>query len=76
MKEELNGDDLELIDADQTCRELGGEASAIDKSTLYRGIKKKIYPGPVKVGPGLSRWLRGEVRACKRAMIAARDRVA
>ena len=63
----------ELLDCDAACRFLGG-SRPINHATLYRGIKKSIYPRPIKVGSS-SRWLRSELQATLAAMIAKRDGV-
>ena len=44
----------------------------INASTLYRGIKQRRYPSPIKIGPNSSRWIRSECEAARQAMIAAR----
>lgn len=59
---------IDLIDRAETCRELGGISSA----TLYRGVAAGRYPKPISVGPNTVRWVKPEIRACKRAMMAAR----
>ena len=57
---------VELLDRREVCRFFGG-TKPLDPATLYRGIRKGRYPAPVKVGPGSSRWLRGECEAaCRR----------
>jgi predicted DNA-binding transcriptional regulator AlpA len=61
--------DLELLDADATCRLIGG-SRPINPATLYRGIKAGLYPRPIKVGPGLSRWNKADVVAVLEARIA------
>jgi predicted DNA-binding transcriptional regulator AlpA len=60
--------DDDLLDLKEVCRYFGG----LDPSTIYRGIAAKRYPGPLKVGPGSSRWLRSECEAALQAMIARR----
>jgi predicted DNA-binding transcriptional regulator AlpA len=61
-------DPIELIDREETCRDLGG----ISQATLYRGVNSGRYPRPVHVGPNTVRWIRAEVKACKIAMMASR----
>jgi len=39
---------------------------------LYRGIKAKRFPLPVRVGPNTSRWLRSECHAARQKLIEAR----
>lgn len=61
----------ELLDLKSVCRLFGG-TRPIDPATLYRGIKTKRYPAPIKVGPNTSRWLRSECEAALEAMKKAR----
>jgi predicted DNA-binding transcriptional regulator AlpA len=44
-------------------------AFVVDAATLYRGIAKGRYPRPIKIGPGLSRWLAAECQAALASMI-------
>jgi predicted DNA-binding transcriptional regulator AlpA len=74
--EQVSPHELTLMDAVETCRFFGGANSPLNPATLYRGIKAGKYPKPVKVGPGTSRWVRGECEQTLRAIIAARDAVA
>jgi predicted DNA-binding transcriptional regulator AlpA len=62
---------VELLDRPETCRFFGG-SRPIDPSTLYRGIRKGLFPRPVKIGPGSSRWLRQECEAAMAALIGRR----
>jgi predicted DNA-binding transcriptional regulator AlpA len=64
---------LDLVDKKEACAILGGSASPLDPSTLYRGIKRGLYPAPIKMGPGLSRWIRAELLAAIAARAADRD---
>ena len=65
----MNTDDpIELIDRDETCRELG----RISPATLYRGVTSGRYPRPINVGPNTVRWILTEVRTCKIAMMNSR----
>lgn len=70
---QLDSDSLALMDVGEACRFFGGANSPLNPATLYRGIKTGKYPHPVKVGPGTSRWLRGECVAAFRQIIAERD---
>ena len=63
---------VELLDCRAVCAAFGG-TRPINPATLYRGIRKGIYPAPIKVGPGSSRWLRSEIASALRAMIDARS---
>jgi prophage regulatory protein len=62
-------DDLELLTADEACQHLGG----MNRATLYRGVASGRFPRPVKIGPNMARWVRGELQAVVRARIAERD---
>jgi predicted DNA-binding transcriptional regulator AlpA len=55
-------DDIDLLDVRETCRLIGG-SKPIHRGTLYKGIADGRFPPPVKIGPGASRWLRGEIVA-------------
>jgi predicted DNA-binding transcriptional regulator AlpA len=59
-----------LLDKGEVCRYFGG-TKPINPSTLYRNIRKGIYPKPLKVG-GLSRWLRTECEQVLRSMVDGR----
>jgi predicted DNA-binding transcriptional regulator AlpA len=45
----------------------------IDRSTVYRHVRRGLIPAPIKVGSS-SRWLADECRAALQAMIAGRAR--
>jgi predicted DNA-binding transcriptional regulator AlpA len=62
----------ELLDRRAACEFFGG-TRPINPATLYRGIRKGLYPRPVKIGT-LSRWLRSEVEACLQHMVHGRAR--
>lgn len=61
-----------LLDCRTVCRLIGG-SRPINPATLYRNIRKGIYPAPVHVGPGSSRWRRDEIEAVLQAMAEARQ---
>jgi predicted DNA-binding transcriptional regulator AlpA len=61
----------ELLDRGEVCRFFGG-TKPIHAATLYRGIREKRFPKPVKVGPGSSRWLRSECETALRSMVEGR----
>jgi predicted DNA-binding transcriptional regulator AlpA len=61
----------DLLDRDEVCRWFGG-TKPIDPATLYRGIRKGLYPKPLKTSPNSSRWLRSECDAALQAMVRAR----
>lgn len=46
----------DLLTVDQVCEFFGG----ITPAGLYKGIKAKRYPKPIKIGPQTARWLRTE----------------
>ena len=62
----------EMMTLGATCAFFGGD-KPLNPSTLYRGIKAKRYPAPVRVGPNSSRWLRSECHTAREKLIAARD---
>jgi len=37
------------------------ERTGLAKSTIYRNVKAKMFPQPVKVGMGSSRWRESEL---------------
>jgi predicted DNA-binding transcriptional regulator AlpA len=61
----------DLLDLKATCSLIGG-SRPLHPSTLYRNIRRGIYPAPIKSTPGSSRWLRVEIEAALHAMIAGR----
>lgn len=65
-------DDLELVDAKEACRILGG-SRPINPATLYRGIADGRFPPPVKLGAGTSCWVKAELRAAIRKRMAERE---
>lgn len=65
-------DGVELVDAKEACRILGG-SRPINHATLYRGIADGRFPAPVKLGRGTSRWLKVELVAAIRKLMAARE---
>jgi predicted DNA-binding transcriptional regulator AlpA len=54
-----------LLTMKEVCAFFGGKTSPIDRSTLYRGIKKGRFPHPIKIGLNTSRWRRAD---CERAL--------
>ncbi len=65
-------DGVELLDAKEACRILGG-SRPINNATLYRGIADGRFPAPVKLGGGLSRWVKTELLAAIHKFMAARE---
>jgi predicted DNA-binding transcriptional regulator AlpA len=61
----------DLLDKRAVCRMFGG-TRPINSATLYRGIRKGMYPKPIKLG-GSSRWLRSECEAVLQAVMEARS---
>jgi predicted DNA-binding transcriptional regulator AlpA len=68
---EIQTQKLGLLDRVEVCRFFGG-TRPINPATLYRNIRKGLYPRPVKIGPGSSRWLLSECEAALKAMVAGR----
>ena len=64
--------DIELLDAKGACRILGG-SRPINHATLYRGIADGRFPAPVKLGGGISRWVKAELLAAIHKRMAARE---
>lgn len=64
---------FDLVDETGACREIGGDESPVHRSTLWRGIRDGRYPPPLKMGPGINRWSRAELRAVRLKAAAARD---
>jgi predicted DNA-binding transcriptional regulator AlpA len=62
---------LVLVDRRGACEILGGNRP-LNPATLYRGIKARTYPKPIKIGSS-SRWLESELLACIAARVADRD---
>jgi predicted DNA-binding transcriptional regulator AlpA len=57
----------EFLDIDAVCKFFGG-SKPLHPCTIYRNVGT-IYPLPVKVSPNVSRWLRSECEAAKRAIV-------
>jgi hypothetical protein len=53
------------------CRRIGGEESPIHVSTYYRGVRRGLYPAPVRVGPNTSRVDLDKLDAALRKMVEA-----
>ena len=62
----------DLLDRREVCRFFGG-SRPLNPATLYRGIRKGLFPQPVRVG-GSSRWLRAECEAALAQMAEGRVR--
>jgi predicted DNA-binding transcriptional regulator AlpA len=60
----------DLLDRRAVCLYFGG-SRPINPATLYRNIRKGLFPQPVRVG-GSSRWLRSECEAALQAMAEGR----
>jgi predicted DNA-binding transcriptional regulator AlpA len=58
----------DLLDRRATCAFFGG----IHPASLYRSIRAKRFPQPVKVG-ALSRWLKSECESALARMAEARQ---
>jgi predicted DNA-binding transcriptional regulator AlpA len=62
----------DLLDIKEACRFIGG-TRPINPATLWRGVKAKRYPAPVRMGPNTVRWRRVELEAYRDGAIAKRD---
>jgi predicted DNA-binding transcriptional regulator AlpA len=65
--------ETELWERKTVLKFFGGDRP-LHVSTLYRGIKGKIYPPPINVAPNVVRWIGHECRAARQELIAARDK--
>jgi hypothetical protein len=63
-------DNPRLGSIDAACQMIGGDRP-ISKPTYYRGVKRGIYPAPVKVGPNTSRVDLDKLAATLREMACA-----
>ena len=63
---------MDLLTRREVCAFFGGR-KPLDASTLYRGIKARRLPRPVRIG-GLSRWLRSECEVTLQSMVERRVR--
>jgi len=63
----------DLLDRREVCRFFGG-SRPLNPATLYRGIRKGLFPQPVRVG-GSSRWLRAECETALGAIVESRRAV-
>lgn len=52
-----------LLDLRQVCEFFGGKGAPFDPSTIYRGIKRGIYPKPFKASLQNNRWKLSECQA-------------
>jgi predicted DNA-binding transcriptional regulator AlpA len=66
----------DLVTITIACQLIGGKETPITPSTLYKGIKTRRFPAPLKLGPGTSRWRRSEIIAMLDRTAASRDEVA
>jgi hypothetical protein len=64
--------EAELWDREVTCLFFGG-TKPIHPATLYRGIRRGVFPQPIKIGVGVVRWRAGECRAALERMAAERS---
>ena len=62
---------MDLIDIKECCRMRGGSRPC-HPCTIYRDIKRKLWPKPVRI-VGTSRWLRSECLEALRSMVEARQ---
>lgn len=67
----LNGNDL--VDEKVACKIIGGKASPIHRSSLWRGVRDGRYPAPIKVGPSMNRWRVSELLDVIAKAAAARE---
>jgi predicted DNA-binding transcriptional regulator AlpA len=63
---------MDFLDIKACCCLVGGTRS-VHPSTIYRLINRRLWPKPVRVTPGSSRWLRSEVEAALARMVEDRN---
>jgi predicted DNA-binding transcriptional regulator AlpA len=61
----MSGDNDDLIDMKEVCRELGG-SKPVSPASVYRGIQKGLIDPPFHPIEGISRWSRGHIREVAR----------
>lgn len=64
--------DNDLVTINAACEILGGKEAPLNPSTLYKGIKRGVFPAPLKLGPGTSRWRRSELLAVLESVAKSR----
>ena len=57
------GPPIDLVDEAGACRVIGGAETPIHRTTLWKGIKRGLYPKPLRVGAKTNRWIRSELLA-------------
>jgi hypothetical protein len=71
-REAVDPSRVELWDIDATRNFFGG-TRPLAPSTIYRGIKKGLFPKPVTVGFGSARWIADECRGALKSLMAERE---
>lgn len=61
-------DEDDLLDLRAVCEFFGGKNSPLDPSTIYRGIKRGIYPRPFKASLQNNRWHLSACRAARKVL--------
>ena len=51
----------EMLSIGEVCRFLGGNERPLDQSTVYRWVRQKKIPPPVRMGPLTLRWRKTEL---------------
>jgi predicted DNA-binding transcriptional regulator AlpA len=67
--ESYMSESIDLIDWQEMCAELGG----VSRTTLWRGVKDGKFPPPIKLGPFLAKWRRGDGTRVIQKKLAERD---
>lgn len=62
---------MDFLDIKACCALVGG-TRPVHQSTIYRLINRRLWPKPVRVTPGSSRWLASECREALAQMAEAR----
>jgi Prophage CP4-57 regulatory protein (AlpA) len=64
--------EADLWDREVTCLFFGG-TKPIHPATLYRGMRRGVFPQPIKIGVGVVRWRPDECRAALERMASERS---
>ncbi len=65
-----------LLSMPDLCGLYGGSERPLNPSTVYRWIAQGLFPRPIKLGGGTSRWIESECEATVERAIIQRDKSA
>ncbi len=60
----------EMLTIKDVCRFFGGTKSPVDRSTIYRWVRLKKLPEPIRMGPMTNRWRLSDCQSALKAMEA------